>query len=190
PGLTVAVRTRTSCRSPLGMPLTVSRSTGGSGRTIPRSWPTAPPLVNTSAARVKTGAVHWMRLHLDATRSIAILLVASSAPLFDDLIRAQQQRRRNREAERLGGLHVDRQLEPGWSLDWKVTRLRAPRDAIDVIGGLRKERFEARAVAHQAAQFGESFEHRDRRKPMLDRQVGDVLRVDVEHWRLKHHDGS
>ena len=42
---------------------------------------------------------------------------------FDDLIRAQQQRRRDREAERLGGLQVDHQLELRGLLDGEVARL-------------------------------------------------------------------
>src|SRR5215813_563219 len=43
--------------------------------------------------------------------------------LLDDLIRPPQHRRRDRQAERLGGLEVDDQLELGGLLDRKVTGL-------------------------------------------------------------------
>jgi hypothetical protein len=40
--------------------------------------------------------------------------------LFDDLVRPPQHRRRDREAERLGGFEVDDQLELRRLLDWQV----------------------------------------------------------------------
>jgi len=39
----------------------------------------ATPLVSASAARVKTGAVHWVTLHIDPKRSMATLLLISGA---------------------------------------------------------------------------------------------------------------
>ena len=39
---------------------------------------------------------------------------------LDHLVRPQQQRRRDRQAERLGGLEVDDQLELGGLLDGEV----------------------------------------------------------------------
>jgi len=44
--------------------------------------------------------------------------VAQSRRLLNHLIRPRQQRRRDREAEGLGGLEVDREKELGRSLDW------------------------------------------------------------------------
>jgi hypothetical protein len=52
---------------------------------------------------------------------------------FDDLIRAQQHRLRDREAERLRGLEVDHQLELRRLLDRKVGGLRAFEDLVDVL---------------------------------------------------------
>src|SRR5215510_5348603 len=50
--------------------------------------------------------------------------------LFNDLIRPQQQRRRDGEAERFGGLEVDDELELRWLLDGKTSRLRALQDLV------------------------------------------------------------
>jgi len=58
-----------------------------------------------------------------------------AAASLDRLIRPQQQRRRNREAERLRGLEVDDQLELGGLLDGKISRLGALQDPVDVSGG-------------------------------------------------------
>src|SRR6476620_3594181 len=44
-------------------------------------------------------------------------------PLFDHLVGAGEERRWNGEAEGLGGLEVDRQLEFGWLLHWQIGRL-------------------------------------------------------------------
>src|SRR5262245_27721076 len=54
---------------------------------------------------------------------------------FDYLVGAGEERRRHFEAERLGGFSVDHQLEFGRLLDWKIGRLCAFEDFVDVAGG-------------------------------------------------------
>src|SRR2546425_12717603 len=54
---------------------------------------------------------------------------------FDDLIRAHEQRLRDRQPERLRGPVVDDQLELGRLLDGKVGGLGTPEDLVHVRGG-------------------------------------------------------
>src|SRR5437870_10056370 len=54
---------------------------------------------------------------------------------FNDLIRAPQQRRRDREAERPGGLEVDHQLVLGRLFDWEFRGLAALENLLHVCGG-------------------------------------------------------
>src|SRR5262245_46284614 len=55
--------------------------------------------------------------------------------LFDDLVRPPEHRLRNLQAERLGRLEVDHQLELGWLLDREVGGLGALEDLVHVAGG-------------------------------------------------------
>jgi hypothetical protein len=55
--------------------------------------------------------------------------------LFDDLVRSQEQRLGNREAERLGGLEVDDKLELGGLLHRKIRGLGAFEDFVHEGGG-------------------------------------------------------
>src|SRR5438128_10007634 len=56
-----------------------------------------------------------------------------SSTLLDHLIRPQQERLRDREAEGLGGLEVDHQLKSRGLLNGKLRRLRSPQDLVDEI---------------------------------------------------------
>jgi hypothetical protein len=51
--------------------------------------------------------------------------------LFDDLVRPQHQRRRDRQPERIGGVHVDDQLEFRGLLDREVDGTGTLEDLVD-----------------------------------------------------------
>src|SRR6266542_3202908 len=71
--------------------------------------------------RGRCGAVHGPRLNRTS---------------LDNLVRAQQQRRRDRQAECLGGPQVDVYFVVGRLLDREIPGLRALGDLVDVGGGL------------------------------------------------------
>src|SRR5258705_9540514 len=56
---------------------------------------------------------------------------AQTCLLLDGLICPQQDRLRDRQAEGLGGLQVDDQLELCWLLDGQIGGLRTPEDLVD-----------------------------------------------------------
>ena len=62
-----------------------------------------------------------------------------SLPLFDHLVGKREQRRRNFEAERLGCLEIDHQLELGGAVDRQLGRLGAPEDTagLDACASIR-----------------------------------------------------
>src|SRR5262245_49057980 len=78
----------------------------------------------------------------------------SSNPLFDYLIGAAEQRERERDAERLGGLHVDDQLDPRGLLHRQIGRLFALEDAADIAARNAMRVRKAGAVGHEAAGIG------------------------------------
>ena len=64
--------------------------------------------------------------HLQCTSHVRYIPKADIARLFDHLVGTREQRGRNREAERLGGLKVDHEFKSGWLFYWEGQRACCP----------------------------------------------------------------
>src|ERR1700730_6504562 len=97
--------------------------------------------------------------------------------LFDHLIRALQERERDRQAEGLGGLEVDDQLKLRRLLDGEVSGLRPLEDLVSIDGEPSVRVTLTRAVAHQSTSVGILAPAEYRRQSLRDAKVGKVETV-------------
>src|SRR5215813_10055808 len=95
-------------------------------------------------------------------------------PLFNHLVRPQQESGRDRQTERLGHLDVEHQLELYGGLDGQLTRGRALEETIGI--GCRAVKAVARVipVRQQPAGLAEVAKGIDRRKAVTSGQRGDL----------------
>src|SRR6185295_5631688 len=98
----------------------------------------------------------------------------------DHLIRSLDERRRDRQAEGLGGFEVDDQLELRRLLDWEVRGLRALEDLVHIGGRSPKRISEARSIGHEAPDIDEIPRRVHGRQAMLCRQVHEASSLAVE----------
>src|SRR5262249_41946923 len=66
---------------------------------------------------------------------LPILTHDELASSLDHLVGAQQQRFRDRETERLGGRHIDDEIELRRLLDRDISRFRAAQNLVDIVSG-------------------------------------------------------
>src|SRR5712664_3626996 len=90
---------------------------------------------------------------------------------IDHLIRSLQERRRDRQAEGLGGLEVDDQLEGCRLFNWQIRRLRPLEDPIDISGGAPEQGMIVHSIDHQAPNISEDRDRIDSRQTNLRREV-------------------
>ena len=67
------------------------------------------------------------------------VIIEPGGDSFDHLVSAGEERRWHSNAKRLGGFHIDDQLETSWLLDRQIGGLRAFEDFVDVHGSLAKK---------------------------------------------------
>jgi hypothetical protein len=94
---------------------------------------------------------------------------------LDDLVGAGEDRRRDRQPERLRGVEIDDQLEGGRLLDRQVGRLGAAEGPADVTANLAVDASEARPVADQATDLNELAEIVYRRNGITRRRRRELV---------------
>src|SRR5262249_18785586 len=72
---------------------------------------------------------------------------------FDHLGSAEQKRFRDGEAERLGGVQIDDEVELSRLLDRKISRLRSAQNLIDVVGSEPEKVRDVWSIGYQTARF-------------------------------------
>src|SRR6185503_550914 len=143
------------------------------------AWPakasvTDTPLASTARSRTRPSATmsFWesgSRIPRSASRtccSVGIPWTISPAS-GDHLVGPEQQRRRQRHAERPGRVEIEDEPELRGLLDGQVRRLRALQDAIDLGGRAPEDLLDVRAVGHQPAGFREHMVFVHGRQPMV-----------------------
>src|SRR5262249_1361447 len=105
-----------------------------------------------------------------------------SNPLFDHLVGAGEQRGWHLEAERLGGIEIDHELELGQLDDRQVGRLLALGNPARLISCLTIGISKAGSITHQAAGRGEVAPFIHRRHRMACRQQYKLLAPGIKEW--------
>src|SRR5215510_7429792 len=115
-------------------------------------------------------------------RSVPITVLSScsktrrvTSASLNQLVGAGEELRWHSNAKRLGGFHIDDQLETRWLLDRQIGGLGAFEDLVDVHGSLVEKVRINRGVRHQATLVDEPARHGNRRHAVLQRQLGSAL---------------
>ena len=95
-------------------------------------------------------------------------------------LRPLQERRRDLETERLGGLEVDDQLELCWLLDGQVSGFRAFEDLVHVHGRTAEQVEVIGTVADECSGLGVLPRLSRHRQPVHEREIGNALAVGEE----------
>src|SRR6516225_2593550 len=96
--------------------------------------------------------------------------------------------RRDREAERVGGLAVDHEMEPRGLLDRQLGGPRALENLVHIGGGAVKEIGKVLAIAHQPAGENILAQCEHRRQTVTEREFGNSLHLPKENSILRNHD--
>src|SRR5215475_676223 len=103
---------------------------------------------------------------------------------LDDFIRPLQQRRRDREPQRLRGLEVDQQLELRWLLDREVGGLGTLEDLVHVGCGAAEVIGEGWSVGHQTAALRPLTIREETWQPSPGHEVHESTSIAVRRRRI------
>src|SRR5262249_31919313 len=110
--------------------------------------------------------------------------------LFNHFIRPEQQRRRDGEAERLGGLEVDDKFERGRLLHWEVARLGALEDLVDIGRGAAEVVTLNDPIRQKTTRFGVLPLSAVHWHATLCGEVDDPSALDEEHRATEDKEGA
>jgi hypothetical protein len=100
---------------------------------------------------------------------------------LNDFIRTQQQRLRNRQTKRFGGLEVDDQIKFRGLLDCYVARFCALDDSVNENRRVTYKPYDTGPVRDQAAIACRFLERGHHRKPVPKSEIREPLPMDIAH---------
>src|SRR5215813_6621062 len=100
-----------------------------------------------------------------------------AASLLDHLIGPCQQRLRDRQAQRLGRLQVDDQLELGRLLDWYISRFGTLQNLVDEDSGTSPVVKKIRGIGHEASSLDKEAIFIHGGEPVLDGELRSLIRI-------------
>jgi hypothetical protein len=106
-----------------------------------------------------------------------------SNQLLDHLVSLRKQRRWHLDAQHLGRLQIDDELELSRTHDWQVGRFFALKDAASIDACLARQVRTPRSVAHEPAGFDKISEIIDRRHPVT-RRLRNELHATISEQRV------
>src|SRR5262249_41542181 len=108
--------------------------------------------------------------------------LGSSALLLNDLVCSRKHRGRNPQPQRLRGLDIDYEVEPGRPFDGQVGRLAASKDTVDNTSGQSVVVQMVRTIGHESTGLRVGRKQADRRQTATECQVSDAGETAIDGW--------
>src|SRR5215475_15867401 len=156
--------------------------------------------VSGSASTTTRNPRHWqLAVLVMATLPEIPTSLGHRARLFDHLVGEREQHRRNRQAERLGGLQIDDEIEFNRLLDRQIGRLRSAQNPVNITSGAPELVNKVYSIGHQTSRFNIVTRAVHRRQSSVEcqrinanavgvyKRIGrDIKRVRATCDRIKH----